>query len=306
MPPLTDEQIVEAIEKSPDLGESTKKMYIARLKQMRTMFDVNIRDLLRKSEYYSKRINTIWKNPKTSKGYFVTLLSVFRHFPAYKEEYSSDYDHYYNFFKDQDNAIEETVNMNKPSDKQAVGYVPFAEIKAQVANLAKGTFPRLLLAIYTMIPPARADYNRVAIYRTKVPENPEPNYILITKKGMKIHMGEYKTAKHFGVINEDLPKELVHEIEYSLKEVPRDWLFIGKDGEAMTPNAFTKFANRWFERIFDKPLTIGILRHSFINTIDFNRTPLEERIRIAKWMGHTYTQQTKYKWVDEQYQTTSE
>lgn len=297
MPPISDETFIESIQNSTTLGDATKNMYIARIKQMRNLFDVPIRDILRKSEYYSGRINKVWQNSRTAKGYFVVLLSLFRHNPEFKEEYEGDYAKYSSFFKDHHEEIENQVNMNKPTDRQAVGYVPFKEIREQVEKLPKGTFPRLLLALYTMIPPARADYNRVAIYKGKVPENPEPNYVLITSKGMKLHLGEYKTAKSMGSLDEQLPKELVKEIEYSLKDVPRDWLFVGMDGEPMTMNGYTKFANRWFKKIFGKPLTIGILRHSFINTIDFNNTSIDDRMRIGKFMGHSYIQQGKYKWI---------
>lgn len=297
MPPLTDEQFFDSINKSPTLGDATKRMYISRIKQMREIFDTPIRDILRKSEYYSKRINTIWKNPRTAKGYFVVLLSLFRHNPEFKEEYEGDYQRYTSFSKDHHDEIESEVNMNKPTDKQAVGYVPFHEIKAQVDKLPKGLLPRLLLAVYTMIPPARADYNRVAIYRNTIPEKPEPNYILINSKGMRLHLSEYKTAKSMGALDEMLPKDLVKEIEASLKYIPRDWLFVGNDGEPMSSNAYIKFANRWFKKIFGKPLTIGIVRHSFINTIDFNTTSIEERMRVAKYMGHSYITQGKYKWI---------
>lgn len=303
MPAIKDTDIYNAIEADTDISDATRKMYISRLKQMTNLFDVSIKDILRKSEYYTKRINSVWHNTKTAKGYFVVLLYIFRIIKEFKDEYETDYNNYLKAFKELDTSINNNTNTNEPSERQSKAYVSFKDIEATRDKLASGSIPRLLLSMYSLIPPSRADFNRVAIYNSKLPtENVEPNYILITKKGAKLNLGEYKTSKKFGAINEMLPNELTKEILASLKNSPREWLFTGKGNEPMTANAYTKFANRLFKNIFDKPLTISVIRHSFINNIDFNTTSIEERQRIAKWMGHSYMQQGKYKWVGEDYQ----
>lgn len=54
----------------------------------------------------------------------------------------------------------------KPTDRQALGWVPFEEIVAKRDALPLGSDARLLLAMYTEIPSRRNDYGILPIYGT--------------------------------------------------------------------------------------------------------------------------------------------
>ena len=55
---------------------------------------------------------------------------------------------------------------NKPNDRQEKAYVSFDDVEKIRNKLKKGSMSRLLLSMYTMIPPVRSDYDKIAIYKT--------------------------------------------------------------------------------------------------------------------------------------------
>jgi hypothetical protein len=188
--------------------------------------------------------------------------------------------------------IEDQVITNEPTERQQEGYVPFDEFKAKAKSLTG--FDKLLVMLYSSIPPMRADFGSVAIYE-KLPANHYGNYILLGKKGVKLVVSQYKTAKTLGTIMLDLPTDLVREIRASLKTMPRQFLFTDSYGKPFTDNGFSKFVSTRFKEVFGKPLTINILRHSFVSSLDFNKMSIEQKMEIGKVMGHSYIQQDRYR-----------
>jgi len=51
------------------------------------------------------------------------------------------------------------------------------------------------------------------------------------------------------------------------------------------------------KKLFNKPLTISLIRHSYINSLDFNKLSVIEKENIAKDMAHTVNTQDRYRLI---------
>lgn len=123
---------------------------------------------------------------------------------------------------------------------------------------------RILLDIYVLLPPARADYGHISLYSNEeeMKQDHSPNYILFNqdKTGGKICLQEYKTAGVYNKIERDIPEEMMQDLSVYLKDKEdRKYLFERGDKSAYNSKRFDEFANRQFRRI-NKNLTINMIR----------------------------------------------
>jgi len=156
---------------------------------------------------------------------------------------------------------------------------------------------KLLLAIYTMIPPVRADYYATQIIKDD--ETPETdNYIILKNGYAELVIRKYKTSRKHGEIRHPkLPNELYALILKSLQEHPRKYLF-EKNEKPYTPNGFCKWSSATLEKLFDVEITLTMIRHIYISSLDLAKMTVDEKKNIGKLMGHTIGIQAEYEWKD--------
>ena len=70
-----------------------------------------------------------------------------------------------------------------------------------------------------------------------------------------------------------------------------------RSGEPMLKNTYTKWCNRVLERLFGRALTVSLIRHAYINTLDFNKLTIKEKEEIAADMTHSAGMQDKYRLI---------
>jgi hypothetical protein len=153
-----------------------------------------------------------------------------------------------------------------------------------------------------MLPPARADFNKVRIVRqdeiTDEFVKEYPNYLVIMGHGMKLVYNEFKTkSKKLQRYEKVLPVELVKVIKDSLKKRPRDFLVISyKTGEPYhKPNSFTQHVKTMLFNVFKKSMSINTLRHSFVNSFDLNELTPMRKEEIARDMMHSPAMFDRYR-----------
>jgi len=285
-----------------ELSPITKNVYLERWKNIMINHKVDIYTILTKPTIYIKWIIDNYDSPQTRKSYISAVLAMFRHNEGLKEQEKKAYNEWYEAFKDINKVIEDRYRRNEPTEKQEAGYVEYSEIVKKRDTLTKGTFEKLLLSFYTYIPPLRCDLNELHIYdksKTKESSMTAKNYIILDKENKSAIMilNEFKTAKHLKEYRKELPVELVEELIASIDKHPRNFAFVDRDNNPYRPSAFRKWANRILARLFEKPLTISLIRHSFINSLDFNKLTIEEKESIAKDMAHTTQMQDRYRLI---------
>jgi hypothetical protein len=187
----------------------------------------------------------------------------------------------------------------KPSPGQALksgSLLKLADLIQARDVLPDGSINKLLIGFYTHLPPVRADY-----YATQIlpfgSTPTSPNYIFHDSEHSHLVINDFKTNTLYKSITNELPPELHRQLVLSLQMQPRSYLFINKHGNPFTRNGFTQWAMTRLFEITRKGLTITMLRHIYISSLDLNSSPayLQE---ISRKMGHAITQQMLYKWKD--------
>jgi hypothetical protein len=283
-----------------ELSATSKRVYLERVKVLLQEHKTDIYDIITDPKKYIQWITNHYDSDQSRKAYLSGVLAIFRHNEGLKEQEKDAYLQWYRAFQEVHERIEERYKRNEPTEKQKAGYVPFEKIVEARDTLKKGSYERLLFALYTYLPPLRCDFNRVRIYKSHVPSSGdvEKNYIVLTSKDATLYLNEYKTKNKASTVYEkQFPEDLIKELRDSLEEYPRDWLFLDNNGNPFQPKSYTKWANRIFERVLKKKMTISMIRHAFINSLDFNKITVAEKEAIAKDMAHTVGTQDRYRLI---------
>lgn len=234
--------------------------------------------------------------------YLSSVMAIFRHCPDIcnklpdVQNLKSKWEQ---LVKSNSQPIIERRMENRPTEMQEQKggvNLTFEDIRKKRLELEKGSIGRLLLSMYVLIPPMRSDYYSTQIVRAGEKID-YPNYILIDDTNIKLVITEYKTSKNYGqIVHDSLPQELCDEIILSLQKQPREFLFVNARNEPFTRDAFSKWSSRVLERLFGVVMTLTIIRHLYVTSINFNKTSVKALEKISKKMGHSLTMQSQYRW----------
>jgi hypothetical protein len=173
--------------------------------------------------------------------------------------------------------------------------ITFQDLVTKREELSNGSIHKLLLGFYSHIPPVRADYFATQILPfNEIPTS--PNYIHHNSERSYLVITDFKTNKNYKQITHDLPIQLHSQLVQSLALYPRNYLFVNRFHKPFNRYTFSHWANQQLEMIFNKSLTLTMLRHLFISAIDFNNSTPAQLEAIGKSMGHRVEQQFLYKW----------
>jgi hypothetical protein len=283
--------------KNADLSVVTKRTYLERLRYMIHDTKTDLYTILTNPKKYLDWIKNHSSSLQTQKSYISAILAVFKHTDDIKKTEQKHYYDWYQGFKEIHKQIDQKYKLNQPTEKQQQAYVPYADIVRKRDELEKGSRERLLLGMYTYLPPLRSDFNKIYIYEKKPSEYEHPNHIRLFDTPPKLILNEYKTVTKNDSFEKDLPPELVDEIKESLKKEPREWLFMDREKKPYKENSYNRWVNRTLQKLFKKPLTISLIRHSYINSLDFNKMTIVEKEMIAKDMAHTVNTQDRYRLI---------
>ena len=181
------------------------------------------------------------------------------------------------------------------SKKQLEANMSFDEICKIRDELPDGSMTKLLISLYTMIPPIRSDFDNVKIFDEK-PKKYDQNYLVLNKRPQLV-ISQYKTANRYDSNIIDLPDELVRQIKISLKIHPREYLFVTYSGEPYSnANSFNKWANRTIKKALNNDaFSLTMFRHIYLSRpdLDLDNLPFKDRRALGKKMGHSsFTQKT--------------
>lgn len=297
--------IVSALEDSQELSMTSKRQYIRNLSLLAEL-GLQPKNPWMAISNHEVTIAAVCKKyalqPASQHMYATTALTSFKHVPKLKAVAPESYQAWTALNTAALKPLEERSKSGKPTSRQIHGWVPFAEIVETREAQPVGSDARLLLSMYTLIPSRRNDFARLRIYTAEpsVFEGPPGNYLVLPTAGNTVLvMTEYKTSRMYGEIREDLPAALVLEIRASLKRRPRSYLFATPRNRApyASENAFSIWANRLLARTFRKALTLTLIRHAYITSLDFNNLTTLELTDIARRMQHSVQQQFEYKFV---------
>jgi predicted GIY-YIG superfamily endonuclease len=301
------DKYVEILKNVQDLSDGSKKTYLSCLTMLQ-------RDLI-KHGYNRPDVEWIVTHPKDviklifsvypnihTKHNMVTMIkTLFRHAGDLMERRPDDFKAWGDVVSSLATMKQEQGLSGQMTAKEQEGWVDWKDVLAKEKHLAQteyGSFDHLMLAMYCLIPPLRQNFGNVKIYHAMPStDGIKENLVVITPTGKgTLVLTDYKTSKRYGNFVEELPDDLVRIIQASLAANPRTHLFVKYDGEPyILQNSFTVTSNRTFKRLFGKPVTVSILRHSCISATDFNASTPQELFDKAKNMTHSLGMQQMYR-----------
>jgi hypothetical protein len=310
----TDDYYTSFIKTTKFLKDNTKKIYLSKINliQEKIYPGASIETIIDNPEIFKTNLNKYADNTKGKFGdvlgshsrdlIVMAIIALFIYNQQLKEDKFELYKRWLKVHEEIKLPITNKYNSNEPTLRQKESYVSFEEVIKVRDSLRPGSMEKLLLTMYTEIPPVRSDYYHTKIYKN-IPDTfgtCSENHIVISDKGSFLALEKYKTAKIYGLQVIDLPDSVVDEIGKSLKDIPREYLFVSPLGTPYEKeNTFNKWANRTLKKVFNKKnMTLSMLRHIYISRRDLKleeKSGLEQQ-QIAKLMGHSITQQRKYLW----------
>jgi hypothetical protein len=308
----SDTYYIGYIKKTKFLKPVTKKAYTRRLKTITDdIYTESLETILHNPVKFEKKLIKYCETTKNSSGnplslhtvgsYFTSVIALFMYNQQLKEDCFELFNKWKKIHEKYRKPIQNQYKSNEPTERQKEAYVSFEDVCRAAQEQEIGSQERLLLMMYTEIPPLRSDFYKTKIYDTN-PRKKSENYIVMSEDDntAKLYLNKYKTSKRYGTIEALLPEKLVTEIRASLEAIPREYLFVSPRSKRPfdKENTFNKWANRVLKRIFNDKFTLSMLRHIFITRRDLqmeSKSGLEQE-KLARQMGHSIEQQRQYMW----------
>jgi hypothetical protein len=177
-------------------------------------------------------------SPNSVTSYFTSVLAVIKHTVACasKAKLRKEIGDWQAAHKRWQLLAQQPYMQNRATAKQQAGWIAYTDFCRVRDSLADGSKAKLLFSMYTYIPPCRADLGKCRIfYKTPTPKELASftgNYICLQPEGSQqpsfLHLREFKTARCYAPhgVKVGLPGVLVNQIQLSLAQNPRSYLFV--------------------------------------------------------------------------------
>lgn len=317
MKPDRSDAFYSAALNSAPLSAETRRSYDSKVRRLQDITGVHhtVHWVLSHPAHVYVHLVDKTKDPTTRAACIGAVMSMYRHIPALKERYAAEYGTWGEYAALESVERAKRYDSNQPTPRQAAAHVPWADVESARDALPVDSIEYLLMAMYSFQPPARADYDRLAIRYTEPTEKDleaTPNYLRMQGPvTITMHLNAYKTKKvgQEGM-TQDLPSHLCAVIWASLERDPREFLFTeARSGQPFKgADSYTKWAGRILKRVLNNPsASFNTLRHSYLNhlgTIPIENLSEAGRKEIARRMMHSPAMARQYafaKVVAEQY-----
>lgn len=309
------QRIKEYREKQTDrkqITQTTVVFYASRVRILYEMFGGDLPLVAYLSQYPRVMADIGVKYPKL-KTQRPTVYAVITALEAFDGE-KTVVEQYRQRFKELAEEVnKEAVEVKRPNE--AENWITRADIfkkMGQLEYIAQGqtgaqwfdTYQQyMVLSLYTLIPPVRNNYVDVLVYETRaVDMDKEHNYIFMEER--QLVLNNYKTRGTYGVIEIELPVELIRIVEewmrvrvsvYSELSDRRELLFNTRKIVPMGKSNLIMYLHK----IFGKNISMSMLRKIYLSEKYSSSVSGQEMRRDAAVMGHSiHTQQTIYRKTD--------
>jgi hypothetical protein len=295
-----------------NLAESSRKLFNKKLQQFAAFMPAgkqSIQAIVDNPEAAAKALENqteIAQTPANKHMFYSAVVAYLKHTDSGKQRSEPLKQRWEKLQKNNWEVRRQAGLNNEPLQNQieVAETVKWADVIKMRDSLPLDSLERLLLSVYTYIPPVRADYFEVAINPPKSIQDGDnkKNYIVLTSAAetSSLVIRDFKTSHTYKEIRHILPQPLHQAIVTSLRKTPRKYLFV-MPTDATRPydrNGFSKWANKTLQALFKVSITLTSLRHLYISTIDFNKTRGSELEKIGNAMGHSVSMQKGYQWIE--------
>lgn len=286
----------------PNISDSTRELYVDNLnrllvlcKPIATSDDILMYILNHPFKAY-RLIRDKYTNWNTINNYIIPVITIIKYYPdivqKIKPKSIDDWERINNHSKEK-HLILKLENKNNKNIKTT-----YQDLIDKIDKIDGRE--QLLLAIYTLIPPVRADYHKLKIYHTLNDNiadiDIKENTLILGNKNAYIVLVDYKTKKAYGKHIINLPEKLTNIIKKNITET-QSFVFENKYKEPYSRTSFSEYVSKTMSKIFNEKITINTLRHIYITyNINLGSNPID-KIDISKKMLHSTDTQLKYIWA---------
>ena len=271
--------------------ESVKSQYNNILLLHKKLFNsdmINF-DFLKNTQKVLTFISTLPLKQSSKDKSIQAISSILSVIPGFKQEYK--------FYSDITTASSKTAAKVAGDIKHIENYPEWSEIRP-IYKKANDIYDMAVMAIYTMIPPRRAqDIALLTITHSNDNLNHSINQIILNDDGLPTELifNTYKTMSTYKIQHFYIPKKLSVVLQH----------YIAKhqlvDGDPLFPTNQNKYYKNFgevvsnvFSKYTDKKITINTLRHSYIiKFLSVQRTP-NEKYALGYKMAHSPKMQSMY------------
>jgi len=309
--------MIQAILRADHLSEETRIGYSKRLALIATAArNKGLQMVL--TLHPQKVLSWIFKSYTevgTQRTMIVAVLAAYKLLNL-KATKQASYAMYLEQYERLDAELRDRAKDNVPTERQRAGFVSYVELQKVRKKLTVGSKERLLLSFYGgCIPPLRNDLHACAIQLLKCDDDEAakqallhqvtPNEILLptdsNTAGVLI-LREFKTQdrNHPVLYTRSLGSELTKELRASLEKDPRSYLFTeSNSSRPYTHSGFAMYARRTLHKLFGKPCTLTLLRHSYIShMLAYGQLTIRDREQLAAEMRQSPATQAQCQWIE--------
>ena len=281
------------------LAETSKLGYASRIRVLKDICPGwSIHRLLTHPSDVLEGVRSRFHEAHSVKSMITAMLTLFKYTPGLRDTQEPAYREWRAAFDEVHERAQARYETNTPSARQQASYVPWSEVLAARDALPPDSLEYLWMCCHTMIPPVRADLDHVAVHADERTQPDAPNYLLLAPGRVELVLREFKTSGGRAPYRKVLPAELAGILVDSLRRRPRDFLIVSPSTHEpfQSAQAYTNWANRMLRRLF-KPrnVSISVLRHSFITSLDHNALTSGQKDAIAADMMHSAAMFDRYR-----------
>jgi len=254
--------------------KSTGKGFIESIKDMKDTYDAVIKEY---PSYNTNRITLSFP------------LNFIKNINKDKYKFSKKVKKYWEdvakFFQKDSN--EKLNNVRKDN------YIYYEELIKVRDDPKTDTIAKLLLSIYTMIPPRRlTDYYALHIIKKKQKTyDNKRNYIIIPKKknsNITLIINKFKTSDKMGSFVKELPDNIATLIKNYVKPEQKYLFTDAKGNKFKTSTSFGTFFTNRLKKYFEKPVSVNTIRHAYIDWfLSKKNITTSDKKKLAYDMGQT-------------------
>jgi len=183
-------------------------------------------------------------------------------------------------------AIDQTQQPTQKQEDNFISWDNILEFRKLYYNDMTAT-EKMLLSLYTLIPPVRADYTPMKVVATK-PKKYEDgtNYLVLNSRPYFIFHA-YKTHYKYGDMIAKIPSPLKKEITKYLAAMPAQTYLFESNGEAWSAARLANEVRKIFQKYHSMDTGISLLRHAYDTKFYEGHKSLAEMTKVSSAMMHS-------------------
>lgn len=303
-------QRIKSLYENKGLATNTIKIYTRRLMDMADRLKWKHQNLkfIGQKKRIERILNTSDLSLSTIKSTYIALYTAAK----YLNLKSPVIEFYRNAMENARDANNNQRYNNEPTQSQRDNWASIEEMRSVIEMISSNSLvnhqKKVLVALYTLIPPLRNDFAGMKVYlfsrKGKSYNDLKGNRIEINELNgnMEIVLEDYKTKAQFGVVRIPIPDDLKEILNdwFNTYNINRNWLLVKPTdtNKSLSKDDISKLVPSIFKEYLNKHITIQLIRNIYetelISRPDYNRMSINEKIKEHEKLLHSHTTAQEY------------